>query len=56
MIFTNLHYARSLLNPFFINIIEIQNNCNTKPTLNKVMQKLNVLLGADFNKVINEVT
>jgi hypothetical protein len=54
MMFTDLHYARALLNPFLMNITEIQNNITTKRALNRIMQKLSSPLGV--NKVMNELT
>jgi hypothetical protein len=56
MMLTNLYYSRILLNPFFMNVMEIQNNGTTKSALNRVVQKLSGLLGVDFNKVMNEFT
>ena len=56
MMITYLHYAGALLNPFLMNVIEIQNNGIAKHALNRVMQKLSSLLRLDFNKVMNELT
>jgi hypothetical protein len=56
MMLTDLHYASTLLNPFLMNVMEIQNNGTTKRALNRVVQKLSSLLGMDFNKVMNEHT
>jgi hypothetical protein len=38
MIHTELHYACALLNPFLINVVEIQNNRNAKRTQNMVVE------------------
>jgi hypothetical protein len=56
MMLTDLHYAGALLNPFFMNVMEIQNNSTAKCALNRVMQKLSGPLRVDFNKVMNELT
>jgi hypothetical protein len=56
MMLTNLHYAGALLNPFLMNIIEIQNNGTAKHALNRVVQKLSGPLGVDFNEMMNEPT
>ena len=56
IIITDFHYAGAMLNPFLMNVMEIQNNGTTKRALNRVMQKLSNLLGIDFNKVMNELT
>jgi hypothetical protein len=56
MMLTDLHYACTLLNPFFMNVMEIQNNGTAKRVLNRVVQKLSGQLGMDFNKVMNELT
>jgi uncharacterized membrane protein YgcG len=56
MMLTNLHYVGVLLNPFFMNIMEIQNNGTAKHAVNRVVQKLSGPLGVDFNKVMNELT
>jgi hypothetical protein len=44
---TELYYAGALLNPFSMNVMEIQN---------RVIQKLSGPLGMDFNEVMNELT
>jgi hypothetical protein len=49
-------YAGTLLNPFLMNVIEIQNDTTAKHALNRVVQKLSGLLGVDFNEVMNELT
>jgi hypothetical protein len=46
----------ALLNPFFMNIMEIQNNGTTKRALNTVVQKFSGPLGVDFNELMNELT
>jgi hypothetical protein len=56
MMITDLHYVGALLNPFFMNVMEIQNNGTAKRALNRVMQKLSGPLGVDFNEVMNELT
>jgi hypothetical protein len=56
MMITDLHYAGALLNPFFMNVMEIQNNSTSKHALNKVVQKLSDPLRVDFNEVMNELT
>jgi hypothetical protein len=56
MMLTDLHYAGALLNPFLMNVMEIQNNCTAKRTQNRIMQKLSGPLGVDFNEVMNELT
>ena len=56
MILIDLYYLGALLNPFLMNIMEIQNNGTAKHALNRIVQKLNGPLGMDFNKVINELT
>jgi hypothetical protein len=56
MMITDLHYAGALLNPFLMNVMEIQNNGTTKRALNRVVQKLSGPLGVDFNEVMNELT
>ena len=56
MVLTDLHYAGALLNPFLMNVMEIQNNGTAKHALNRVMQKLSGLLGVDFNEMMNELT
>jgi hypothetical protein len=53
---TGLHYAGALLNPFLMNVMEIQNNGTTKRALNRIVQKLSGPLGVDFNEVMNELT
>jgi hypothetical protein len=55
MMITDLHYAGALLNPFLMNVMEIQNNGTAKCALNRVVQKLSGPLGVDFNKVMNEL-
>jgi hypothetical protein len=45
-----------LLNLFLINIMEIQNNGIAKRALNRVVQKLSILLEVDFNEEMNELT
>jgi hypothetical protein len=37
MMITNLHYASAWLNPFLMNIMEIQNNGTAKRALNRVV-------------------
>jgi hypothetical protein len=54
MMLTNLHSVGALLNPFFMNAMEIQNNNVAKSALNRVVQKMSFPLGVDFNKVMNE--
>jgi hypothetical protein len=56
MMLTDLHYASALLNPFLMNVMEIQINGTAKRALNRVMQKLSSPLVVDFNKVMNELT
>jgi hypothetical protein len=56
MMITDLYYAGALLNPFLMNVIEIQNNGTVKCALNRVVQKLSGLLEVDFNEVMNELT
>jgi hypothetical protein len=56
MMLTDLHYAGALLNPFLMNVMEIQNNGTAKRALNRVVQKLSSPLGVDFNEVMNELT
>jgi hypothetical protein len=56
MMLTDLHYTGALLNPFFMNVMEIQNNGTTKHALNRIVQKLSNPLGVDFNEVMNEFT
>jgi hypothetical protein len=56
MMLTDLHYIGALLNPFLMNVMEIQNNGTAKHVLNRVVQKLSGPLGVDFNKVMNEFT
>jgi hypothetical protein len=56
MMLTDLHYVGTLLNPFLMNVMEIQNNGTTKRVLNRVVQKLSGPLGVDFNEVMNELT
>jgi hypothetical protein len=56
MMLTDLHYAGALLNPFLINVMEIQNNGTAKRALKRVVQKLSSPLKVDFNKVMNELT
>jgi hypothetical protein len=53
---TDLQYAGALLNPFFMNVMEIQNNGTAKRALNRVVQKLSGPLRVDFNEVMNELT
>jgi hypothetical protein len=56
MMLTNLYYADALLNPFLMNVMEIQNNGTAKRALNRIVQKLSSPLGVDFNEVMNELT
>jgi hypothetical protein len=56
MMITDLHYVGALLNPFLMNIMEIQNNGTAKHALNRVVQKLSGPLGVDFNEVMIELT
>jgi hypothetical protein len=56
MMITDLHYAGALLNPFLMNVMEIQNNGTAKRALNRIVQKLSGPLGVDFNEVMNELT
>ena len=56
MMLIDLHYSSALLNPLFMNVIEIQNNGTAKRALNRVVQKLSSPLVVDFNKVMNELT
>jgi hypothetical protein len=56
MMITDLHYTCALLNPFLMNVMEIQNNGTTNRALNRVVQKLSGPLEVDFNKVMNELT
>jgi hypothetical protein len=56
MMLTDLQYGDALLNPFLMNIMEIQNNGITKGILNWVLQKLSSPHGMDFNEVMNELT
>ena len=51
-----LYYASELLNPFLMNIMDIQKSGTAKRTLNRVVQKLSGPLGVDFNEVMNEFT
>jgi hypothetical protein len=37
MMLTDLYYTRSLLNPFFMNVMEIQSNNDAKCTLNRTV-------------------
>ena len=39
MILIDLHYIGVLFNPFFTNIMEIQNNGDAKHAFNRIMQK-----------------
>jgi hypothetical protein len=55
MMLTDLHYAGTLLNPFLMTVMEIQNNGTAKRVLNRVVQKLSGPLGVDFNEVMNEL-
>jgi hypothetical protein len=56
MMLIDLHYSGALLNPFFMNVMEIQNNGTAKRALNRVVKKLSGPLAVDFNKVMNELT
>ena len=56
MMLTDFHYISALLNPFLMNVMEIQNNGTAKCAMNRIVQKLKSLLGIDFNKVMNEHT
>jgi hypothetical protein len=56
MMLTDLYYAGTLLNPFLMNDMEIQNNGTAKRALNRIVQKLSGPLGVDFNEVMNELT
>jgi hypothetical protein len=56
MMLIDLFYAGTLLILFLMNVMEIQNNDNTKHALNKFVQKLSGPLGVDFKKVMNELT
>lgn len=56
MMLIDLYYVGTLLILFLMNVMEIQNNDNTKYVLNKFVQKLSNPLGVDFNKVMNEFT
>jgi hypothetical protein len=56
MMLTDLYYAGALLNPFLMNVMEIQNNGTAKRALNRVVQKLSGPLRVDFNEVMNELT
>ena len=56
MMLIHLYYIGALLNPFLMNVMEIQNNGTAKHALNWVMQKLSGLREVDFNKVMNELT
>jgi hypothetical protein len=56
MMLIDLHYVGTLLNPFLMNVMEIQNNGTAKRALSRVVQKLSSPLGVDFNEVMNELT
>jgi hypothetical protein len=56
MMLIDLYYAGVSLNPFLMDVMEIQNNGTAKRALNRVVQKLKGPLGMDFNKVMNELT
>jgi hypothetical protein len=56
MMITDLHYVGALLNPFLMNVMEIQNNGTAKRALNRIVQKLSGPFGVDFNEVMNELT
>jgi hypothetical protein len=56
MMIIDLHYTSALLNPFLMNVMEIQNNGTTKLALNRVVQKLSGPLGVDFDEVMNELS
>jgi hypothetical protein len=45
MMITDVHYIGALLNPFLMNVMEIQNNGIAKHALNRVVQKLSGPLG-----------
>jgi hypothetical protein len=56
MMLIDLHYVGVLLNPYLKDVLEIQENSDTKRALNKVVHKLCILLGVRFNDAMAELT
>jgi hypothetical protein len=56
MMVTDLHYAGVLLNPYLKDVLEIQENSNTKRAINMVVHKLYAILGIQFNDAMAELT
>jgi hypothetical protein len=50
----DLHYACLFLNPFLMDIVEIQMSNSDKHVLNKVLQKLGGPIKVDFNEFMNK--
>jgi hypothetical protein len=56
MMLMDLHYAGALLNAYLKDVLEIQENGDTKHALNRVMYKLCTILGVGFNDAMAELT
>ena len=56
MMVTDLHYMGALLNPYLIDVLEIQENGNAKRALKWVVHKLCTILKVGFNDAMVELT
>ena len=56
MMVKDLYYAYALLNLYLKDVMEIQENGDTKCVLNKVVHKLCAILGVRFNDALRELT
>jgi hypothetical protein len=56
MMVTDLHYVGALLNPYLKDVMEIQENCDAKRALNKVVHKLCAILEVRFNDAMVQLT
>jgi hypothetical protein len=55
MMLTNLYYVGALLNPYLKDVLEIQENDDSKCALNLVVHKLCAVLGVQFNDAMAEL-
>ena len=53
---TDLHFAGALLNPFLVNVVELQNNGEAKWALNRVLLKMCELMELNFMDAVNKLT
>jgi hypothetical protein len=56
MMLTDFYYAGALLNPYLKDVLEIQKNGDAKRALNRVVHKLNAVLGVQFNEAMAVLT